>query len=227
MNSKSWFIFGAIVVAVLGGMLYLSTKNKLDISDITSEQMATIIQAEARNGQIADHVRGKSDAKVTLVEYGDFQCGPCKSHEATVHRLYEAFKNDLAIIFRNYPVANSHPNARAAAATAEAAGLQGKFWEMHDLIYEHQDAWSSTQASERDSVFQGYAEQLGLNIEKFKEDLSGDAVKKKIDFDLALGRAQKVTGTPSFFIKNQNINVGDLENSVKEALKNAGVTIEK
>ena len=227
MNSKSWIIFGAIVVAVLGGMLYLSTKNKLDISDITSEQMATIIQAEARNGQIADHIRGKTDAKVTLVEYGDFQCGPCKSHETTVRRLHDTFKDDLAIIFRNYPVASSHPNARAAAASAESAGLQGKFWEMHDLIYEHQETWSSAQASERDAFFQGYAEQLGLNIEKFKEDLSSDAVKKKIDFDLAVGRAQKVTGTPSFFIDGKNINVGDLESSVKEALKNAGVTIEE
>lgn len=227
MNKKSWFIFGVIVIAVLGGMIYLSTKSKLDISDITNEQMTTIIGSEARNGQIADHVRGKSDAKVVLIEYGDFQCGPCKTHEATVHKLHETFKDDLAVIYRNYPVASSHPNARAAAATAEAAGLQGKFWEMHDLIYENQENWSGAQATERDTVFQSYAKQLGLDIEKFKEDLSGDAVKKKIDFDLALGRAQKVTGTPSFFIGNQSINVGDLENSVKEALKSAGVTVEE
>ncbi len=227
MNSKSWFIFGIIVVAVLGGMLYLSTQNRLDISNITSEQMATSIGAEARNGQIADHIRGNQSAKVTLVEYGDFQCGPCKTHESTVRRLYEKYKDNLAVIYRNFPVASSHPNARAAAATAEAAGLQGKFWEMHDLIYDYQETWSSAQASERDALFQGYAEQLGLNIDKFKEDLSSDAVKKKIDFDLAVGRAQKVTGTPSFFIDSKNINVGNLESSVKEALKNAGVTIEE
>ena len=144
--------------------------------------------------------------------------------------MAEKYKDHVALVFRNYPIPSLHPNARAAAAVAEAAGLQGKFWEMHDLLYTNQGAWSNARAKERTDVFSSYAKQLGLNVDKFNADLAGSAVTKKIDFDVAVGRQLQIDGTPTFFINGNKLNLGDassIENAVKDALKKAGVAVDK
>ena len=227
MNTKSWVVFILIVVAVVGGMVYMSTQNKLDVSDITDERLAKILDAEDRNGSIADHTIGNKDAKVILVEYGDYQCPGCATAAPKAKAVAQKYEDDVVLIFRNFPISTSHPNARAAAAAAESAGFQGKFWEMHDLIYANQDAWSRAQVKDRTEVFLGYARQLKLDEEQFKTDLSDARITKKINFDVAVGRKQGVTGTPTFYLNGELVKPTDdadyLETAVKEALEKAGI----
>lgn len=230
MDKKSWIVFGAIVIAVLSGMVMMSMQKKTDIEDITSEKLAETMSAEERNGNIADHTFGNSNAKVIVIEYADYQCPGCGTASPKMKELAEKYKDNMLLIFRNFPIASSHPNARAASATAEAAGLQGKFWEMHQLLFVSQNEWSKANATDRDKVFQSYAERLGLDVNKLKNDIASESVKKKIDFDLALGRKQKVNATPSFYINGKLVEMdenGSIEKPLKEALKNAGVDIKE
>ena len=230
MNGKSWTIFIIIVIAVIGGMVYLSTQIKLNIDDIDDNAMARFIDAEERNGNIADHTLGNKDAKVVLIEYGDYQCPGCSTAAPKAKAVAEKYSDDMVLIFRNFPISNSHPNARAAAAVAESAAFQGKFWEMHDMIYANQDSWSQASASDRTNVFLGYARELKLNEEQLKKDLSEPRITKKINFDVALGRKQGVSATPSFYLNGKPVEATNdadyLETAVKEELKKAGVKIE-
>lgn len=228
MNKKSWMIFAIIVVAIVGGMIYISTQNRLNVSDINNDQLNTIIGAESRNGDIADHEIGSKSPKVTIIEYADYQCPGCSAAAPKAKALAEKYKDHVRLIFRNFPIASSHPNARAAAAAAEAAGLQGKFWEMNELLYVNQDAWKNANITERDNIFKSYAEQLKLNIDQYKTDIASNRVKNKIDFDMALGRKHGVAATPTFYINGKNTEMdssGSIESSVKEALKKAGIEV--
>lgn len=228
MNKKSWIIFAIIVVAIVGGMIYISTQNRLNVSDINNDQLNTIIGAESRNGDIADHEIGSKSPKVTIIEYADYQCPGCSAAAPKAKALAEKYKDHVRLIFRNFPIASSHPNARAAAAVAEAAGLQGKFWEMNELLYVNQDAWKNANITERDNIFKSYVEQLKLNINQYKTDVASNRVKNKIDFDMALGRKHGVAATPTFYVNGKNTEMdssGSIESSVKEALKKAGVEV--
>ena len=228
MNKKSWMIFVIIVVAIVGGMIYISTQNRLNVSDINNDQLNTIIGAESRNGDIADHEIGSKSPKVTIIEYADYQCPGCSAAAPKAKALAEKYKDHVRLIFRNFPIASSHPNARAAAAVAEAAGLQGKFWEMNKLLYTNQDAWKNANITDRDNIFKSYAEQLKLNIDQYKTDIASNKVKNKIDFDMALGRKHGVAATPTFYVNGKNTEMdssGSIESSVKEALKKAGVEV--
>ena len=228
MNKKSWIIFAIIVVAIVGGMIYISTQNRLNVSDINNDQLNTIIGAESRNGDIADHEIGSKSPKVTIIEYADYQCPGCSAAAPKAKALAEKYKDHVRLIFRNFPIASSHPNARAAAAVAEAAGLQGKFWEMNKLLYTNQDAWKNANITDRDNIFKSYAEQLKLNIDQYKTDIASNKVKNKIDFDMALGRKHGVAATPTFYVNGKNTEMdssGSIESSVKETLKKAGVEV--
>jgi Na+/H+ antiporter, nhaA family protein len=228
MNKKSWIIFAIIVVAIVGGMIYISTQNRLNVSDINNDQLNTIIGAESRNGDIADHEIGSKSPKVTIIEYADYQCPGCSAAAPKAKALAEKYKDHVRLIFRNFPIASSHPNARAAAAVAEAAGLQGKFWEMNKLLYTNQDVWKNANITDRDNIFKSYAEQLKLNIDQYKTDIASNKVKNKIDFDMALGRKHGVAATPTFYVNGKNTEMdssGSIESSVKEALKKAGVEV--
>ena len=228
MNKKSWMIFAIIVVAIVGGMIYISTQNRLNVSNINNDQLNTIIGAESRNGDIADHEIGSKSPKVTIIEYADYQCPGCSAAAPKAKALAEKYKDHVRLIFRNFPIASSPPNARAAAAVAEAAGLQGKFWEMNKLLYTNQDAWKNANITDRDNIFKSYAEQLKLNIDQYKTDIASNKVKNKIDFDMALGRKHGVAATPTFYINGKNTEMdssGSIESSVKEALKKAGVEV--
>lgn len=229
MGAKHWIIFIVIVSAIIGGMVYTSIQGRLDLSDINKEKAAQIIGPEERNGNIGDHVYGNKDAKVVLIEYGDFQCPGCKAVAPQVKQLAEKYKDDLAFVYRNFPLTTIHPNARAAAASAEAAGKQGKYWEMHELLFAAQEDWSTADVNNRNDTFLGYAKQLQLDTEKFKTDTASKEITQKIDFDVAMGKMFGVTGTPAFFIGEEQINTQAsdtaLEDAIKEALKAAGVKI--
>lgn len=215
MNKVTWIIFGAIVVAVLGGLVIYSrvTNPPADISNVDP---SVVLAASAASGDIADHVKGSPEAKVVLVEYGDFQCPYCGSVYPYVGQVTEKYGDSIAFVFRNFPLTNAHPNAKAAAAVAETAGLQGKYWEMYNALFTNQSQWSSLTGTERTSGFAEYARQVGLDVDAFNTALTekADQVNKKIAFDVALGKKLGVTGTPTFFLNGTRIT-DDVVNSLQ------------
>lgn len=229
MTKTRWIVFIAVCVAILGGLVIFSKKDDVNVNDIDASKV--IAETETVPG---DHVWGNKDAKVVLVEYGDFQCPGCGGAYPNLKAIKETYKGEVAFVFRNLPLTSIHPNALAAATAAEAAGLQGKFWEMHDKLYDNQTLWSDTDASSRTDVFVGYANELGLNVDQFRTDLSNTKVTQKIARDRALANKLKLTGTPSLMIGETKLDeestsdlIGEkgekLKTKLNEALKSAGV----
>lgn len=151
----------------------------------------------------------------------------------TLKSVKEKYEGEVAFVFRNFPLTNIHPNARAAAAAAEAAGNLGKYWQMHDVLFENQDAWKSATNSERGNIFAGYAEQIGLDRAAFTKELEekSSEINKKINFDIALGRKLNVSGTPSLFLNGEKVaddqygSEEALDKLVLDALKKQGVEV--
>lgn len=143
-----------------------------------------------------DHTQGPLDAHLTLVEYGDYECPYCGMAYPIVKQIQQELEDSLLFAFRNFPLKQVHPFALIAAEAAEAAGLQKKFWEMHDMIYENQAALSPEALLE-------FATQLKLDLNKFKADISSTKVKSKIDEDFQTGIRSGVNGTPCFFINGE------------------------
>ena len=208
MNKVTWIIFGAAIVLILGGLVVYShaSNPSLDVSKIDAN---STISANAQNGQIADHVYGKADSKVVLIEYGDFQCPSCGAVHPQIKAATEAYKDKVAFIFRNFPLTTIHPNARAAAAAAEAAGLQGRYWDMHNLLYSSQTSWENQTGDQRTATFVGYAGELGIDEAKFKIDLASTAVNSKISFDQALGKKININATPTFYLDGTQLSAAD------------------
>jgi protein-disulfide isomerase len=161
-----------------------------------------------------DHAAGSANAKVTLVEYGDYECPHCGRAYPVVKKIQETMGDKLQFVFRNFPLTQAHPNALHAAEAAEIAARQGKYWEMHDILFENQDALD-------DDSLTTYAEQIGLDVEKFMEDLQNDTFEEKVREDFMGGVESGVNGTPTFFINGARYNdavdyetlLGVLENS--------------
>jgi protein-disulfide isomerase len=201
MSKTSWIVFVLLAVGVLGGLIALSRSDRVDVTAIDQ----TVAQeASDKNGNIADHRLGSENPKVTIMEYADFQCPGCSSAAPIMKSVVEQVGDQgVQLVFRSFPLTSIHPNARAASAAAEAAGLQGKFWEMHDVLFANQAEWQGLGSSDRTQAFSNYAASLELDIEQFEQDLTSDRVTKKIDFDIALGRKDNVSGTPAIFVNGE------------------------
>jgi protein-disulfide isomerase len=146
-----------------------------------------------------DHLQGRRDAPVVLVEYGDYECPFCGKAYWEAKRLQEALGDQLCFVFRNFPLTQVHPHALQAAEAAEAAGAQGKFWEMHDMLFENQEAL------EMPSIL-SYAEALGLDLQQFTQDLEEHRFQERIQRDFMSGVRSGVNGTPTFFINGYRHN---------------------
>jgi len=140
-----------------------------------------------------DHVQGPADAAVTLVEYGDYECPYCGAAYPIIKEVQARMGEQLRFAFRNFPIATSHAHAEQAAEAAEAAAAQTKFWEMHDLLYENQKRL-------RDEDLRGYAEKLGLDLDRFDKDLTGHVHAARVHEDFMSGVRSGVNGTPTFYI---------------------------
>ena len=140
-----------------------------------------------------DHIRGAEDAQVTLLEYGDYECVHCGRAYPIVEQLREHFGEQMRFVFRNYPNTDLHPHAKSAAEAAEAADTQGKFWEMHDVLFEKQD-----ELEDEDLV--RHATELGLDQKSFEQDLLEHRHASRVEQDLQGGQNSGVPGTPTFFI---------------------------
>jgi len=182
----------ALVTLGSGAVLYRAKRPQVkNIPD--SPSVATQKDASA-------HVRGKPDAPVTLEEFGDFQCPPCGQFAGFAEELLKEYDSRLRVVFRNFPLPG-HEHAREAALAAEAAGFQGKFWEMHDTLYKEQTAWSK--APNTRELFESYASTLGLNMDQFKKDMDSDKAKERVDSDHALGDSLGIKVTPTLFINKR------------------------
>jgi protein-disulfide isomerase len=231
VSSKTWIIFAAVCILLFGGLVLWSGRDNIDVSNVKKD---SVLSASETSGNIGDNVYGNKDAKVVLIEYGDFQCPGCAGAYPTLKSVKEKYKDTVAFVFRNFPISTIHPNARAAAAAAEAAGLNGKFWEMHDLLYENQDSWKDASGEDRTTLFEGYARQIGLDINTYRKTLESRQadIAKKINFDQTIARSVNVSGTPTLFINgklletDQYADEAALEKVITEALKEAGVDVE-
>ena len=159
-----------------------------------------------------DHAQGPPDAPVTLVEYGDYECPYCGRAYPIVKRLQQAMGARLRFVFRNFPLNTLHEHAGVAAQAAEAAAAQGKFWEMHDMLYEHQDDLADVEQ---------YALKIGLEIYQFNSDLAGEKYSKKVRDDFRGGVRSGVNGTPTFFVNGVRYNGEHTYEAMLAALENA------
>ena len=203
MTKKAWIIFAAMCVGLIGGLIFLQQRNQIDVSSVDTTKAQP---ASRESGNISEHVYGNANSKVLLVEYADFQCPGCNSSYPVTKKVIEKYKDKIGFIFRNYPLTSAHPNALAAAAAAESAGLQGKYWEMHNSLFENRASWGELSGSTRTENFVKLASDIkGLNVEKFKADLENPNIRKKIDYDMALGKKDSVGGTPAMYINGKDV----------------------
>ena len=167
------------------------------------------------------HIRGNANARITLEEFGDFQCPPCGGISSFLDELVKEYDPHLRIIFRNFPL-TGHEHARDAALAAEAAGLQGRFWDMHDVLYREQAIWSK--ADNARELFESYAGMIGLNLNQFKKDMEGEKARARVDSDQERANSLGVKVTPDVFINDRQIGPTDktpegLRAAINAALK--------
>lgn len=200
--SKQFLAIIAIIIVVLGGVFFITSKN----SDGGSS-------GGSANAKPSEHVEGSTSSTVKLVEYGDYQCPYCTGYYPYVKQAVEQYKDKIQFQFRNLPLTSLHKNAFAASRAAEAASLQGKFWEMHDKLYENSDANGTSgwvvSNDPLNKYFANYAQQIGLDTTKFKTDYASGAVNATINADID---AFKKTGfeqsTPTFILDGKQVKPG-------------------
>ena len=159
-----------------------------------------------------DHVEGPADAAITLVEYGDYQCPYCGQAYAIMEKLQSDFGSSLRLVFRNMPLTNVHPQAEFAAETAEAVALQGKFWPMHDVLFENQRDLSAT-------ALLRYAEEVGADASEVASALNDGVVRKRVKDDVESGIRSGVNGTPTFFVNGERYDASWDYESFRDYLK--------
>ncbi len=149
------------------------------------------------------HTLGPANATVKIEEFGDFECPPCGLFHPILKQMHQEFGDQIQITFREFPLVPPHRHAVAAASAAEAAGMQGKFWEMHGMIFDHQNEWKA--AFEVRSIFEGYARQLGLDMDRYQRDVQSDRVEQRIFLDGKRGHSLGVNSTPTVFMNGREV----------------------
>lgn len=214
-------IFTWAFVAILGAGLILFVTKLMSSNEIPAQgEVQEIVITDA------DHSKGNPDSGVVLVEYGDFQCPACKTAHPFVEEVVGENIDNMLFVFRNLPLPK-HRNAYGAARAAEAAGQQGKYFEMYDLLFVNQNDWDNVNNPK--NIFEGYAEQIGLDVDMFSTAFNSGEVKNKIDADIASGGSLGVSGTPTFFLNGAKLryeNYGQfreiIENAILEAQTDSG-----
>ncbi len=170
-----------------------------------------------------NHVAGAGSAGVTIVEYGDFECPVCGRYFPMVESIRQKYGDQITFQFRHFPLTQTHPNAQAAHRAAESAGKQGKFFELYSILFERQSEWSAS--SNAVPIFEGYANELELNVDQFKSDFSSKVVNDTINADVKAGQGLGVNATPTFFINGKQIenprDEADFDAIVAEAIARA------
>lgn len=212
MKAKELGIWAGIIAILIGGLWFLisavnnspspSTPANIKIPPISSEDFSI----------------GTPSARITLVEYSDFQCPACKAYAPLITRLSTDFPQDLRVVYRFFPLVNIHQNSMLACQAAYAASLQGKFWEMHDLLFDKQSDWSDI--NPRDT-FISYAKSLNLDVNKFTKDMDADSTKQFITKAINSGTTIGISYTPSIFINGQLIQNPPGYDALKKIVQDA------
>jgi protein-disulfide isomerase len=180
---KQIIIAVVVIVGIIGGAVLLGGDSEVAIG------------AESNN------FYGNENGIITVTEYADFQCPACASFFPIVSQVKELFKDQVRFEFKHFPLVQIHPNATTAHRAAQAAANQGKFWEMHDLLFERLQSWN--QSTNPTAIFEEYARELNLDIEKYKTDAASSDILAVINADIEKGKSLGVNSTPTFFIDGQ------------------------
>lgn len=207
-------IVALVALLTLGGGMMLYRAKRVPVLQIPKDQVT------GKDASESVHVRGNPKAAVTLEEFGDFECPPCGLLARPIKEIEHEYGERLRIIFRHFPLI-THRHAREAAFAAEAAGLQDRFWEMHDLLYKEQAVWSK--AMEVRVLFNAYAGMLGLNLDRFQKDMNSADVKMRVTSDEKRAKTLGVTNTPTIFINNTavapaSLNPAGIRAAIHDAL---------
>lgn len=217
---KKWSLSLVIILGLaFAGYKFVSWyKTPIEDSDIFSQEVSGVSTEN-------EWVKGNPEARVTLVEYSDFQCPACAGFSEYVERLSEDFSDDLKIIYRHFPLESIHDNAFAAARAAEAAGKQGMFWQMHDILFERQTDWSDEAIP--GEKFAEYAVDLELDEVKFIDDFESDSAKQNVKDDLTSAQQLGLNSTPTFLLNNEVVRPNNYD-EFKELIETQirGYTIE-
>lgn len=205
-----FLIVAVVALITFGGGFMLFRAKRLPVPTASKDSAAS-----------AMHVRGKSDAAVTIEEFGDFECPPCGIMAGNLKKLEDEYGTRLRVIFHHFPLA-VHAHARQAALAAEAADRQRHFWDMHDVLYREQAVWSK--APDVPALLNSYAGLIGLDLDRFKKDLLNPEVAARVDADQKLGTSRGVTSTPTLFVNNvavpaASLNPPALHKVIEDALK--------
>lgn len=199
---KPLIVIVLAVAVAAGAAVYLSRQ-----PDQPAEASTDALPEHAAEGVLKKpegiHFRGPGTAKVTLVEFGDYQCPSCGAYHPLVKELLSRYPKDLRLEWHHYPLISIHPNAMAAAMAVEAAGEQGRYWEMHDLIFENQPQWAERPNPEPD--FLSYASRIGLNQNAFMQATRSPALQDRVLKDVIAAREAKLEGVPTFFIDGKRL----------------------
>lgn len=191
-STNRWLFRGVIVLVVL---LAVFGVYKVASYDPTGGLTVTSVSAD-------DWTQG-TPGKPVFIEYSDFQCPACGAYYPLLKQVLPEFSGQIQFVYRHFPLTQIHKNALAGAYAAEAAGKQGKFWEMHDMLFEHQKEWSEGDTPQ--TFLEQYAQKLGLNVDQFKKDSVSSDIKDKVERSSKSGDAVKVPGTPTFFFNGKHI----------------------
>lgn len=212
MSKNFWIIIIAVVVALFG-IFYFTGSSKNSSSNSTNA---------------TQHIEGLGQDGITLVEYGDYQCPYCGQYYSTLKQVQAMFNTQMTFQFRNFPLTSIHQNAFAGARAAEAAGLMGQYWQMHDLLYNQNQEYYGSNASiptwigssSPQTVFDQDAASLGLNVAKFNQFYASIQVNNLINADMTAGNNLNVNATPTFILDGKQIQVNNSVTDFKTAINN-------
>ncbi len=210
-------------VGIWGGTLVLLSAMVWGLAELASAptQVSSTGALSEAVSQTIDHVEGNPNSKVVLVEYSDFQCPACGQFYSVVKNLKAKYGEQVTIVYRNFPLPQ-HDKSTLAARAAEAAAVQGKFWQMHDKLFDGQAIWTNKSETEATQTFTDYASQIGLDKAKFSIDMNLPAIADRIQRDLTSGISSNVDATPTFFLNGTKLtnlaSYADLESDVAKAI---------
>lgn len=210
MKNKGFLL--VIALLIIGSVGLIIYSNNKPNKSANNQSNAAEITAE-------DHFRGPADSPVVLIEYGDFQCPACKQFDPVMESLFLEYGDRVKFVYRHFPLTRIHPNAMFGHRAAEAAGRQGKFFEMGHMLYEQQDLW--VKSDNPTAVLEAFAKQLGLDVDKFKSDFADPAVLEKINAQAKTGEAFNITGTPTFILNGQKIDTPTSFEAFRQMLEDA------
>jgi len=198
MKTKEIIIWFAVIAVLIGGLWLLINAANAPLTPPPPAEIQNVPPVSK-----TDFIRGNPNAKVTLIEYADFQCPACAAMHETIKELQDNFKDNLRLVYRFFPLTEIHQNSLISAQAAYAAGLQGKFWEMFDMVYENQESWSDSPQAK--SIFADYAKKLNLNLNRFNSDIDSDSTKKFITDEQSQGLDLGINATPTIFMNGKEI----------------------